>query len=110
MDRAYRRLMLIFGIGPSAPKDHGPALPLRCPNCNNAVTYRYMVQKSWFRLFFVPMIPYGTTHLLMCPICSRGTKLTREQGARASALVTATAAHGAAISPTRPTTPRSRRS
>jgi hypothetical protein len=84
--------VLIFGFGPSAPRDHGPAVPLRCPNCGNDVEYRYAVSRSWFRLFFIPVIPYSRRHLLMCPVCSRGLQLTREQGAAAADMVAATAA------------------
>jgi len=84
--------VLIFGFGPSAPKDRGPAVPLRCPNCRNDVEYRYAVSRSWFRLFFIPVIPYGSRHLLLCPVCSRGLELTREQGSAAADMVTATEA------------------
>jgi hypothetical protein len=83
--------MLIFGFGAGAPKDQGPALPLRCPNCSNEVDYHYVVQRSWFRLFFIPVIPYATKHLLVCPVCSRGIKLEKAQAGAAAALVDATA-------------------
>jgi hypothetical protein len=28
-----------------------------------------------FRLFFVPIIPYGKKHYLMCPTCNKGRQL-----------------------------------
>jgi hypothetical protein len=36
------------------------------------------VNKS-IRIYFIPIIPYGTKHYLMCPICSKGRQLN-DQG------------------------------
>ena len=72
--------MLIFGFGPSAPKVKGAAVATRCPNCANPVDLQYAVIRSWFRLFFVPVVPYRTRHVLLCPTCSRGFELTATQG------------------------------
>jgi Short C-terminal domain len=31
------------------------------------------------RLYFVPVVPYGTDDYLVCPVCSRGLRITRAQ-------------------------------
>jgi Protein of unknown function (DUF2510) len=41
------------------------------------------------------MIPYDTRHLLLCPVCTRGMSLTRDQAARAKALAVSCASWNA---------------
>jgi len=85
-------MALIIGWGGGRKKDHGPALPLVCPNCKNQVTLRYVTVTSWLRLFFIPVIPYRTRHLLVCPVCTWALKVDREHLPLAERLVEATAA------------------
>lgn len=71
--------MIIWGWGGSRPKDLGPAVPLKCPNCNNDTIFHFVTTASWFRLFFVPLVPYNRKQLLLCPICTRGLTLNKQQ-------------------------------
>lgn len=71
--------MIIFGWGRGRAKDKGPAAPLTCPNCHNTSHYRYVSATRWFSLFFIPIIPYNTKHLLLCPVCTQGLELRRDQ-------------------------------
>jgi hypothetical protein len=32
--------------------------------------------RSWVRLYFVPVVPYGTDNYLVCPVCSRGLQVS----------------------------------
>ncbi|MCB9371888.1 MAG: zinc-ribbon domain-containing protein [Microthrixaceae bacterium] len=82
--------MIIFGFGGGRPKDRGPVVPARCPNCGNENHLRHVSVTRWFSLFFIPLIPYSTKHFLLCPVCSQGRPLTREQAARAGEMVEAT--------------------
>lgn len=67
--------MIIFGWGRGKSTDHGPVLPTTCSNCKNQTWLHYVSSKKWFSLFFIPLIPYGHRHLLLCPICTRGILL-----------------------------------
>src|SRR5262245_32816337 len=84
--------VIIFGWGGGRRKDHGAAVPATCPNCGNAVMFRYFSVTKWFSLFFIPLIPYQTRHLLLCPVCTRGVELNGEKVTRVKQLVESSAA------------------
>ena len=83
--------MIIFGYHGGKRKEHGEALPLHCPQCNNDTFYRYMSVTSWFTLFFIPLIPLKRRDYLVCPICTRALSLRKDQREMASRLVELTA-------------------
>lgn len=87
-----RAVVLIFGFGPGRAQDKGEVAPVRCPACNNDVMLHHVVSKKTFRLFFVPVLPYGTDEYLLCPICTQGAPLTPAQRPDIEALKTTTAA------------------
>ncbi len=78
--------VIIFGFGGGRPKDRGPVIPARCPNCGNENYLRHVSSTRWFSLFFIPLVPYSTKHFLLCPVCTQGRPLTRDQAARAEAM------------------------
>jgi hypothetical protein len=78
--------MLIFGWGGARVTDHGPTAPGVCPNCHNQVFFHTCTSKTWFRLFFIPVFPYDTRRLLVCPTCTRGFSLSSDQMKRAQEL------------------------
>ena len=80
--------MIIFGFGGGRPKDRGPVIPARCPNCGNENYLRHVSSTRWFSLFFIPLIPYSTKHFLLCPVCTQGRPLTRDQAAKAQEMAT----------------------
>jgi hypothetical protein len=84
--------LIIFGFGGGRRKDHGAALPYNCPNCHNAVMLHYLSVTKWFSLFFIPLIPYRTSHYLICPICTRALTVDRAHVGKAKDLVAARAA------------------
>jgi zinc ribbon protein len=84
--------MIIFGIRGGKRNDHGPALPVTCPNCNNQTFYRYLTVTKWFTLFFIPVVPISSKHYLMCPVCTRATELDRPGREHAAKLVELTTA------------------
>jgi hypothetical protein len=71
--------MILFGWGHTKEKDHGETFPLHCPNCNNDTFLRYKVIKLYFTLFFIPIFPYKTKHLLLCSICGVGKEFESTQ-------------------------------
>ena len=50
-----------------------------CPNCHNQVFLHHVRSKKSVRLYFVPVVPYGTDDYLVCPVCSRGLQLSSAQ-------------------------------
>src|SRR5438046_396608 len=84
--------MILFGWGGGKPKDLGPALPFECARCGKEGFARYFTVTKWFRLYFIPVIPYQTKHFLVCPVCTAATELkTIDERNRAVRLVGLTA-------------------
>jgi hypothetical protein len=79
--------MIVWGWGGGKSTDHGPAVPITCPNCHNQTALHYVESRRWFRLFLIPLFPYSTKHFLSCPVCTRGTQLDRVQVQHALAMV-----------------------
>ena len=69
--------MVIFGFGAGHPDDLGEVAPCVCPNCHNQVFLHHVRSKKSVRLYFVPVVPYGTEDYLVCPVCSRGLQISR---------------------------------
>lgn len=84
--------MIIFGWGGGKVKSHGPALPQTCRSCGHEGFLHYFTVTKWFRLYFIPIIPYSTKHFLACPVCTSGSELTTPADRqRVHALVATTA-------------------
>ncbi len=87
--------MVIFGFGPGRQEDLGEVAPAVCPNCHNQVYLHHVRSKKTVRLYFVPVVPYGTDDYLVCPICSRGLQLSRTQLTHVRSMSTASASYRA---------------
>lgn len=83
-------MFILFGWGKVTVRDYGPTVPATCSNCHNQGMQHYVHARTWFTLFFIPVIPYKSQRLLLCPVCQRGASLTAEQGERAIELGQAT--------------------
>ena len=71
--------MIIFGWGRHKDQDLGPVVRMSCKNCNNQEYWRLRKVSTWFTLFFIPIFPYESHKLLVCPICKAGVKLKDQQ-------------------------------
>jgi zinc-ribbon family len=69
-------MVVIFGFGRGNPDDQGEVAPCVCPNCHNQVFLHHVRSKKSVRLYFVPVVPYGTDDYLVCPVCSRGLQVS----------------------------------
>ncbi|HWN63534.1 MAG TPA: hypothetical protein VNO25_23010 [Streptosporangiaceae bacterium] len=85
------RMVVIFGFGPGSPEDLGEVAPCVCPNCHNQVFLHHIRSKKSVRLYFVPVVPYGTDDYLVCPVCSRGLQISDAQLRRVRPMSSATA-------------------
>lgn len=72
-------MVVIFGFGAGHPEDQGEVAPYVCPNCHNQVFLHHVRSKKSVRLYFVPVVPYGTDDYLVCPVCSRGLQISSPQ-------------------------------
>ena len=72
-------MVVIFGFGRGKQEDLGEVAPGMCPNCHNQVYLHHVRSKKSVRLYFVPVVPYGTDDYLVCPVCSRGLQLSKKQ-------------------------------
>ncbi len=72
-------MVVIFGFGPGNPEDLGEVALCVCPNCHNQVFLHHVRSKKSVRLYFVPVVPYGTDDYLVCPVCSRGLQISNVQ-------------------------------
>ena len=85
-------MVVIFGFGPGKQEDLGEAVQIVCPNCHNQVMLHHVRSKKTVRLYFVPVVPYGTDDYLVCPVCSRGMQLSQAQVPHVASAKRATAA------------------
>jgi hypothetical protein len=81
-------MFLLFGVK-DKEIDHGPVLPVVCPNCHNQTWMRLVEIEKWAAIFFIPIAPYDGSYMLACDVCSRGIELTEKQFERAKKLVRA---------------------
>jgi len=72
-------MVVIFGFGAGSPEDQGEVAPCVCPNCHNQVFLHHVRSKKSVRLYFVPVVPYGTDNYLICPVCSHGLQVSDTQ-------------------------------
>ena len=83
-------MVVIFGFGHDKSEDLGEVALTACPNCHNQVFLHHVRSRKSVRLYFVPVVPYGTDDYLVCPICSRGIQLSRAQLPHVPSMHTAT--------------------
>jgi len=71
--------MIIWGWGRRTTTDYGMSRSYTCNNCRNVNRFRLLGVKKWFTLFFIPVFPYETSCLELCPICRAGRKLQKQE-------------------------------
>jgi hypothetical protein len=84
-------MVVIFGFGAGSPEDQGEVAPCVCPNCHNQVFLHHVRSKKSVRLYFVPVVPYGTDNYLICPVCSHGLQVSDTQLRHLHSMTKATA-------------------
>jgi len=64
--------MFIFGFGKRDFKVLGETDVRKCDNCSHERPFKYVHEKRWFTLFFIPIFPYKERDLLVCSVCGAG--------------------------------------
>jgi hypothetical protein len=70
--------MLIFGWG-RRTRNVEATIARPCERCTQSQVFNLERIRTWFTLFFIPVIPYETEHWLLCAECRCGFKLTQEE-------------------------------
>jgi len=71
--------MIIWGWGKVTKKIIGQAFEHICTHCNKAEIWQLCIVRTWFTLFFIPVIPYKKRYCVVCPNCESYRELTEEQ-------------------------------
>jgi len=72
-------MFIIFGWGRRTMQTLGWLSPRTCSNCHNEGPWALVRIRRWFSLFFIPVIPYETDYVAMCPVCSRGINVDKRE-------------------------------
>ncbi len=70
-------MFILFGWGFRTNKHFGTRKE-RCNICGGD-EYSYYRIRTWFTLFFIPIIPYSTKYIMVCHRCGNSIELTSEQ-------------------------------
>lgn len=76
LDVEGRSRMIIIGWGHRKTQNLGPVEKRNCPNCGNTDFWELHRLKDYATFFFIPVIPYKTEHLLVCPVCKAAYEVT----------------------------------
>jgi len=50
-----------------------------CQRCGSPCAQTVVRLRSWFALFFIPLIPLGTHHRIVCSMCAAVTRIDKAQ-------------------------------
>ena len=70
--------MIIYGTKAFNSKKGTANEMILCNQCGYETYWELLNSRSWFTLFFIPIFPYKTEELLICPRCECGVKITDE--------------------------------
>jgi len=71
--------MIIWGWGKVTKKFIGGVFERTCNYCNQTTVWQLCIKRTWFTLFFIPIIPYSKSYQATCPSCGSYVELTKEQ-------------------------------
>src|SRR5579863_10383892 len=68
-------MIIIFGV--RRMRKRLGAVLLMCRQCQRPCAHPIVQVKTWFSLFFIPIIPMGTKFFTVCTFCSATTPVDR---------------------------------
>ncbi|ERI91738.1 hypothetical protein HMPREF1982_02781 [Clostridiales bacterium oral taxon 876 str. F0540] len=92
--------MIIWGWGKVTKKIIGPVFQRSCSYCNSTETWNLCIVRTWFTLFFIPIIPYRKKYCIACPNCWSYIELTEEQFEEMKLAISSKTDNGGSISQT----------
>ncbi len=72
-------MFIIWGFGKRTRKVVGKVGARMCNYCNREGVWQLVIVRTWFTLFFIPIIPYGKSYQISCPNCKSFFELSKEQ-------------------------------
>ncbi|MCH4887738.1 zinc-ribbon domain-containing protein [Acidaminobacter sp. JC074] len=66
--------MFILGFGRRDYKVLGETEPRKCKSCSHERPFKYVEEKRYFSLLFIPLFPYKTRNLMICGVCGAGVE------------------------------------
>lgn len=69
---------ILFGWGHQTVKDLGQSEKNECSNCQHTTFWNLYVVKTWFTLFFLPVIPYCVKRYIACPVCDNSIEISED--------------------------------
>lgn len=75
-------MFVIFSFADRKTKHLGNTGLMDCPRCSNTSSWPVHREKTYFSLFFIPLIPYRTEYLLSCPVCRETREIAEEEAER----------------------------
>lgn len=79
-------MFVIFSLADRKTKQLGNTGMMDCPRCGNTTAWTIRQEKTYFSLFFIPLIPYRTEFLLSCPVCRETRAINEDEKDRLLAL------------------------
>lgn len=52
---------------------------LLCQRCQRPSAHAVFKLRTWFTLFFIPLVPFSVKYATACPMCGAGTQISKEQ-------------------------------
>lgn len=71
--------MIIWGFGKVTKKVLGRLMVRSCSHCNTISSWELCLMRTWFTLFFIPIIPYSRKYCIVCNNCGSYIELTKEE-------------------------------
>lgn len=50
-----------------------------CAHCDKELRHKVVRRKTWFTLFWIPVIPIISQYFVACPICDYGIKVSKKK-------------------------------
>ena len=72
-------MFILFGWGKVTKSVVGQMFEKTCGYCNQTQSWQLCKNRTWFTLFFIPVIPYKTAYAIACPNCGSYIQLSKEQ-------------------------------
>jgi len=60
-----------------------------CTKCARSTVHTALELKNWFTLFFIPVIPFGTSYITICNLCGMKYKSSADVKAHTSGMAMA---------------------
>lgn len=71
--------MIVFGWGRQTRRTLGIVGTSKCSHCGTTADFHLVQRRTWFTLFVIPVIPYGSEHVVLCNSCEWGWKPTEDE-------------------------------